>query len=62
MYSKVNESKVYFVIVDTCVQLLNLNDFNYTKIALIADPLPRPTFSFIEVHLHLKNSDGAKLM
>ena len=32
------------------------------KIALLKDPLHRHTFSFIEVYLHLKSSDGAKRM
>ena len=34
----------------------------YEKIALLAETLPRHTFLFIEVHLHLKSSDGTKLM
>ena len=33
-----------------------------TKIALLAETQHRHTLSFIEVHLHLKSSDGAKLM
>ena len=32
------------------------------KIVLLPETLPCQTFSFIEVHLHLKSSDGVKLI